>query len=108
METYKKASDEKLEEFKTIFNLTIQLIFEKILDNGSLPQLSKATTEALFVGVAKNIDILENQTKDELKGKYQTLRKDILFSVENLKEGLAQKDRVLNRLNRAIEIFSQI
>jgi hypothetical protein len=106
METNKNPPKEKIEEFTTMFNRTIKLIFENILDNSPLPQLSKATTEALFVGVAKNIDGLENQTNDELKDKYHALRNDTLFSVESLKEGLAQKDRVLNRLNRAIEIFS--
>ena len=35
------------------------------------------------------------------------VRNDDLFSVENLKEGLAQKDKVITRLNKAIEILSK-
>ena len=35
-----------------------------------------------------------------------TLKDDEHFSVENLKEGLSQKTKVINRIKRSIEIFS--
>lgn len=105
MDKYKKTSEENIEKFKQIFERTIDLIYTKILDSNALPQLSKATTEALFVGIANNIDELEGQSNETLNAKYQLLRQDDLFSIESLKEGLAQKDKVINRLNRAKEIF---
>jgi hypothetical protein len=75
------------------------------LDSKPLPTLSKATTEALFVGVAKNLENLEKETIEELKKRYLSLRENELFSVNSLKEGLAQKDKVVTRLNKSIEIF---
>ena len=76
------------------------------MDTHALPNLSKATTEALFVGVASNIDRLENDTEVIARQKFINLRNDPLFSIESLKEGLAQKDKVKNRLIRAVEIFA--
>lgn len=105
MDKYQNVSMEDIEEFRDVFQRTIDLIYQKILDSAPLPKLSKATTEALFVGIAKNITTLESETKNELVLRYNMLRHNELFSVESLKEGLAQKERVINRLNKAIEIF---
>lgn len=105
MEENKKASNEKIDEFRDIFTRTIKIIYQDILQDKALPKLSKATTEALFVGIAKNIDQLENETHEILLEKYLLLRHDDLFSIDSLKEGLAQKEKVQNRLNKAIEIF---
>lgn len=105
MDLYRKTSPENIEKFRELFQRTIDLIYTKILDSKPLPTLSKATTEALFVGVAKNLENLENETSDKLKERYTSLRENELFSVNSLKEGLAQKDKVINRLNKSIEIF---
>lgn len=106
MDTHQKTTIENLEKFRTIFTRTIDFIYNKILQSNPLPRLSKATTEALFVGVAINLENLNGLPQDSLHQKYMNLRQDHLFSVEALKEGLAQKDKVLNRLNRSIEIFA--
>ncbi|HCN14485.1 MAG TPA: DUF262 domain-containing protein, partial [Moraxellaceae bacterium] len=37
--------------------------------------------------------------------KFESLRGDGSFSLNSLKEGLAQKDKVKKRLQRSIEIF---
>ena len=82
------------------------MIYEKVLNTNPLPKISKATSEALFVGVAVNIELLEKEENEALSTRYMALRKDELFSVDSLKEGLAQKDKVIGRLNKSIEIFS--
>ncbi|MDC8005541.1 DUF262 domain-containing protein [Aureisphaera galaxeae] len=105
MDKFQNASEENLAKFDNIFKRTIDLIYRKILNSSPLPKLSKATTEALFVGVAYNIDDLEKKEHNDLHSYYTALRNHELFSVENLKEGLAQKERVLNRLDKSIEIF---
>ena len=107
MEENKKASNEKIAEFRDIFTRTIKVIYVDILQSKPLPKLSKATTEALFVGIAKNINHVENQTHEELEANYVDLRQDELFSIDSLKEGLAQREKVLNRLNKSIEIFAR-
>lgn len=106
MEDNKKIKNDKIESFRNIIIRTLDLLLRIILDNNSLSRLSKATTEALLIGIAKNINDLEKENADLLEERYATLRNDDLFSIDSLKEGLAQKERVINRLNRAIEIFS--
>ncbi len=106
MDDNRDLPKEEIENFTNIINRTINLLFSKILDNNPLPRLSKATTEALLVGISRNIDSLETKTKEELYLLYKELLTDNLFSIENLKEGLAQKDKVINRLTRANQIFS--
>ena len=105
MDTYRKTSDENIIKFRELFFRTIDLIYKNILDSKPLPKISKATTEALFVGIASNLNNLEKETDTELQKRYMALRKNELFSVDNLKEGLAQKDKVLARINKAKEIF---
>lgn len=106
MDKYKDASSDNIDKFSELFAKTIDLIYQKVLSSNSLPKLSKATTEALFIGVSNNLVNLEQETNENLNTRYLNLRQDDLFSVDSLKEGLAQKDKVINRLNRAIEIFS--
>lgn len=91
---------------KEIFNRTIDLISNKILENDILPSLSKATIEGLFIGISKNIDALESKTTEELKSAFTEFRNDINYSVENLKEGLSAKGKVILRLESAIRIFT--
>jgi uncharacterized protein DUF262 len=107
MDKYRNAGDESIIAFNTLFQKTIDVIFKKILSLKPLPKLSKATTEALFVGIARNIKNLENEDNRSLQKKYKLLREDDLFSIDSLKEGLAQKDKVVTRLDRAVEIFAQ-
>jgi len=100
------ADEDAIDNTKDIFNRMLNLVYKRILDSEPLPRLSKATTEALLVGVAKNLDDLESQNNNRLKAKFAALRKDPLFSVDSLKEGLSAAEKVKNRLNRSIEIFS--
>ena len=84
MDKYKRTSEENIEKFTAIFERTIDLIYTKILNSNPIPKLSKATTEALFVGVANNIDALEEQTHEILNEKYLNLRHNDLFSVHRI------------------------
>jgi hypothetical protein len=106
MEDNKNADTTTIDDFINITERTLNLLYQKILNNSVMPRLSKATTEAVLVGIAKNIDSLEAKSNEEAFKLYMEVRNDDLFSVENLKEGLAQKDKVITRLNKAIEILS--
>lgn len=88
------------------FERTIDLVYLRIFNSTPLPNFSKALTEGLLLGVAKNIATLENESTENLQAKLNTLILDDNFSVDNLKEGLSKKDKVVTRLERAIEIFS--
>jgi len=101
-----KISDKEIESKKQLFEKTIDLTYEKILGKKDLTGVSKAVIDALFVAIAKNIDYIENLSPNESLNLYKKLRNDDLFSIDRLKEGIAQKGRVQARINRAIEIFS--
>lgn len=71
-----------------------------------LSHLNKATLEALFVGVLRNGELLDARSKTENRRCFARLLKDPLFSTHALKGGLAARDKVIARLDRAVEIFS--
>ena len=85
-----------------------ELIYSRF-DEGEgkqLAQLSKATLEALFVGVMRNFRQFSSMSVDESQDCLEQLLNDPLFSTEALVGGLAAKDKVIARLDRSVEIFS--
>jgi uncharacterized protein with ParB-like and HNH nuclease domain len=101
-----KITDSEIELKRKHFQKTIDLTYEKIFGNQSVEKLSKTIIESVLIGVGKNVDYIDSLTPAQASELFETLKNDTLFSVENLKEGLSQKTRVTNRINRAIEIFS--
>jgi len=98
-----KITRSKMEqEFKEI----IDLIYIKICGQKPFPKISKATSEAVYVGVTINYDNLKNETVAQLQARFEALRQDQLFSVDALKGGLSSKEGVQSRMSRSIEIFS--
>ncbi len=106
MEENRFASDDLIKTFRKNFNDTINIIFKKICEGESLPKISKATSEALYVGVSRNIELLRDKAPDDLKQRFENLLEDDIFSVESLKGGLSSKEGVIARLTRSVEIFS--
>lgn len=104
-EKKKKITPDDINEKKELMKRTLKIIYIKMLDGEPLPKLSKATIEAIFVGIMRNIVLLENETKSQLNSRLHTLRNNTLFSADSLSEGLSAKDKVVDRLNKAIEIF---
>jgi hypothetical protein len=72
-----------------------------------LPKVSKATCEALFVGVARNIGNVEGKTKPQLKSMFKKLRAAEEFSPENLKNAITTKPKLIARMKKAVKVFSQ-
>ena len=105
MSKYREGKDDVLETFENKFINALKLLYTRILEEEPLPRLSKATTEAIIVGIIVNFDNLKDRKDRELKKMYLSLRSDKLFSLEALKEGLAARDRVIGRFARATEIF---
>ncbi len=100
-----RITDQEIEEKRKHFQKTIDLIYSKVFNNQSIEKLSKALSEAVLIGVGKNIDYIDSLTNQDASALFIKLKNDVLFSPEYLKEGLSQKSKVINRLNRAIEIF---
>lgn len=106
MESKKKISDAEIKKKRDSIFRCIDLMYKNILDGTQLPKISKTTIESLMVGIYNNIDNLELEDNEKLKGRYDALRKDPSFSIESLSEGLAATEKVKNRIKRAMEIFS--
>jgi hypothetical protein len=107
MDDNKNPDEEFLSAKRHLFERTVDLLYIKILNKTKIPNISKATIEGLLIGISNNIEELEQLDKKEVVKRYKALRGDGLYSIESLKEGLSQKDKVTNRLNRAIEVFSE-
>jgi hypothetical protein len=101
-----KITDKEIEEKRKHFQKTIDIIYTKIFASESIEHLSKALIEAILVGVGKNTKYVDSLDNDEAAELFFKLKDDSFFSVDNLKEGLSQKSRVIARIKRAIEIFS--
>lgn len=107
MYEYRYPPKEFLTEKEALFNETIDLIQSNIFDNNPIGNLSKATTEGLLVGVATNLKTLKTKKPAEVKVLYEKFRHLNEFSVDSLKEGLSAKDKVINRIKAAINVFSK-
>lgn len=94
-------------EREKIFEDTTQIILNKIFDNNPIGKMSKATLEGLLVAISRNIDTLSNKTPQEIKELYIQFKSLDDFSVDNLKEGLSAKEKVITRINSAIHVFSK-
>ncbi|MCD4747538.1 MAG: DUF262 domain-containing protein [Bacteroidales bacterium] len=101
-----KITDNEIEIKRKHFQKTIDVLYSKVFNNQSIEKLSKTLSEAVLVGVGKNINYIESLTNSEASALFNNVKQDSLFSVESLKGGLSQKAKVINRLNRAIEIFA--
>lgn len=89
-----------------LFCGTSDLIFEKIFDKKSPSKLSITIIESLLVGVGRNLEDLIELTSIQIKEKFNNLIQDQNFSEVSLKEGLSKKQKLIDRLNASIDIFS--
>lgn len=107
MSSKKDLAGAEHDAFKNIFDKTIDVIHDKILLGEKIENPTKAFVEGLLVGVAKNIDLVEEQSPEILQNKYRMLVEDEEFTTKLLEGGLDKKENVQSRLDRAISIFSE-
>ena len=102
----RKLSSEKLEEKKVLFFRTIDILnqHKNCFTKGKLPT-SKAALEALFVGIAKNIEALSSISDSDFKPKAQKFETEIANS-EGLMRSTADRQKVLDRIGDSIKIFA--
>jgi hypothetical protein len=100
------ATPEDIEALDNLFTSVVETTKHKVLGKSTLHGVSKAIIDAVLVGVAHNLAYISNLTPAQGAHLYKKLRADDLFSIDSLKENIAQKSRVVNRLERAIQIFS--
>lgn len=104
----KESLSEEILVKNTLFTNTIKIIKDN-LKTIPIHTLSKAIIEALFIGVCNNLEKIQKMDKESipkyLEEKFLELRNDDKVKL-TLLGGIAKKANVLERLNRAKEIFS--
>ena len=101
MNKYKNPNDGKIKWFKELFmnTLTIANKLNRRFD-------SKNLAEAILIGIAYNINFLENKNNGELENICEKLLKQPIFTYEEMKEGLGSEEKVKNRITTAINAFN--
>lgn len=106
MDSKKKISDDKIEDIRKEFIQIHKIIIEKISLPDNYSSYSKAIKEALYVGIQRNYKSCLDKSREELNVAFDNLVSDQLFSSDSLKASLSNRDKVFERLTRAIEIFN--
>lgn len=107
MSNHRNPTDMEIKRIANDFELTSTIISTQFgrRRKRSLAHFSKAILEAIFVAVLKNLESTESRDAIENRKRLTTLLKDPIFSTDALKDGLSARDKVISRLDRAIEIF---
>ncbi len=94
-----------LSEKKALFNSTLNVV-ERIFEKIPRPT-SVSILEGVLVGISLNLSDLERASPGHARNLYRQLASHREFSEESLSEGLSKKQRVIDRLSAAEEIFSK-
>ena len=107
MAKYRMPDVEFLNEVRSTLLRASILIHEQFEGNSGLKihRLNRATQEALFVGVMRNLVTLSGSNPSSNKEKFLNLVEDELFSTNALLAGVTARDKVVTRIERAIHIF---
>ncbi len=90
-----------------LYSETIEIIHKSIFDNKLITSLGKTFVEGLLFGVSQNLNKLKNEPTEKIKSLYSTFKSLEEYSILNLKEGLAAKEKVNQRLLAAKICFSK-
>lgn len=102
METYKNSSRKQIEDFSQLFSDTL-----KIANRIGMVNTNKVISDAVLVGIAHNKEKLNLKTDEEIKARFEDLMAQAEFSPAALGQGLSQKDKVVQRIKKAIEVFGR-
>jgi hypothetical protein len=105
MQEHQHGPESFIEEKRALFRATVNCVAQKAFAGGT-PKLSLTVLEAVLVGVARNLEVLKEATKDVVAARFHALIGHQDFSELSLKEGLSKKPRVIARLNTAVRIFA--
>lgn len=102
MNENKNLDDDKIERFRNLFVETL-VVSNKLREKVD----SKNVAEAVMIGIASNLETLENKDPETLDQMYRRLLEQPSFSAEEMKEGLSSEEKVNGRIDSAIEAFSR-
>lgn len=106
MHEHQHAPETLIAEKRKLFRGTVDCIALKAFGGAAPPKLSLTVLEAVLVGVARNLEVLKEATKEVVAERFNALIAHEDFSEASLREGLSKKPRVIARLNTAARIFA--
>lgn len=106
MRVNRKASNDCLALKRELFKRTTELVCNSFSGVSLSARMSITVLEAVLVGVALNIDGLGQSSDLQLQEMYQSLILSEEFSEPLLREGLAARERVIQRMSVAQRVFS--
>ena len=102
MRSHKDLTEEEENEYASLLLRSLKVASEiKKLST------SKNVFEAVLIGIAENINVLETKSAEDINRLYKDVEGDVNFSEESLKEGLGSLEKVKNRINAAKIIFAR-
>ncbi|KQW27880.1 hypothetical protein ASE36_15495 [Rhizobium sp. Root274] len=106
MSEHRHADAEVLKEHGDTFGRVAKVLAEKFVTQRPAPRIPGTVLEAIMVGIAQNLDHLENSTAAHCQQLLTQFRAHNSISDTELAEGLSKKDKVDARLDAATEIFA--
>lgn len=104
----KEMSMESIQDKKSCTLSTTSIIYDFITEGKPLPKLSKATLESLYVGIFRNLDHVKSLDKNKLKSGFTELRAADEFKPENLRNAITTKNKLIERMEVSVDIFSRL
>ena len=102
----RNVSEEAINAYRLIFNRTLNIVVPHI-DKMRYIAKSKNLTDALLVGVAHNLELLEIKSANEIATILKALIAEPEFAEDSVKEDLGSMTKVKNRIEKAINILSR-
>jgi len=105
MRKNRNLSGAEIDAKRNIFERVVKVIREKMGVGENQARINLSLFEALMVGVARNIEAVEQLSAENAATKFEALKKHEEFTEARLVEGLSKTARVTGRLNAAVQIF---
>lgn len=106
MHVHRNADAPFLAAKADIFSRTVKILLNKVYDGKVPAKLPVTYLEAALVGIARNIESVEQASKAAVKARYEALLATPHFEAGSLVEGLAKKPKVMERMDTAVKVFS--
>ncbi len=107
MDDNKDISPADAQAKRVLFTRTVSAVLNKVYSGNAPTKTPLSIVEATMVGVARNIDRVEQMSQNVATQCYHRLLEHEEFSEQKLIEGLAGKTRVIGRMTAAAQAFGK-
>jgi hypothetical protein len=97
---------DKIEKSRKLFKDTIDIYYEYIEKNKITQKISITVQDAICYGIAKNIRAIKNKNVERISKGINSILKADEFSEKALSEGLARKQKLIDRMKKAQQLMA--